>query len=210
MADIKKQADYYENLLSTYGDHFLSLDWKSPESQGIRFNVFADLINMFVPDSFSVLDVGCGFGDLYDFLRKQNYKYSYTGFDIAPKIIDMARKKYPQAKFDVCDILQTKNIEKRDFIFLCGALNICFTDRDIHMEYIKSMLIRMFELCKIAVGVNFLSSKALYYVKDEDLNQKQYFYSKPEEITAMAKGLCDRFVIRHDYHPGDFTVYLIK
>lgn len=28
--------------MSKYGDHFLSLDWKSPESQEIRYSIFAD------------------------------------------------------------------------------------------------------------------------------------------------------------------------
>lgn len=210
MTDRRKQAEYYEKLLGQYGDHFLSLDWKSPESQDSRFNIFADLINMFAPQKISVLDVGCGFGDFYDYLAKNKFNADYAGFDIAPKIIDMAKKKYPNTKFAVKDILVEPVNEKYDFVFLSGALNICFGDRESHLEYIKSMLIQMYELCNIAVGVNFLSSQAMYFLREEDLKQKQYFYTKPEEAVSIAKGMTNRFMLRHDYHPGDFTVYLIK
>lgn len=210
MFDKVRQVKYYEDLLSRYGDNYLSLDWKTPESQDIRYSVFWDLINMFGQEQFSVLDVGCGFGDIFGYLNKLKLDFTYHGLDIAPKIIDHAHKKYPNAQFEVKDILEDHVRGKYDFVFLSGALNICFGTREEHLEFIRSMLIRMFELCKIAVGVNFLSSQAIYCLKDEDLLQKQYFYSKPEEIVSFAKGLTNRFILRHDYHPGDFTVYLIK
>ena len=205
-----QQISYYENLLSTYGDHFLSLDWKSTESQEARFKIFEDLVNMLDPKNFSVLDVGCGFGDLYQYLAKMGHHFSYLGVDLSSKILDIAKNRHPKAAFAVKDILEDKKYSQYDFVFCSGTLNIAFTERDAHLEYICSMLIRMFELCKIGVGANFLSSKAVYYVKDEDLQHSQYFYTKPEEIAVIAKGMTDRFVIRHDYHPGDFTVYLLK
>ena len=210
MIDKKRQVAYYEDLLSTYGDHFLSLDWKSPESQEIRFRIFSDLINMFEHDKISVLDVGCGFGDLFGYLEKNGFKISYTGYDIAPKILETAKKKYPKANFELKDILHDPNPKKADFVFCCGTLNIAFDDRATHLEFIRSMLLRMFELCNIAVGVNFLSSQAIYHLRDEELEHPQYFYTKVEEIISWMKGMAGRWVIRHDYHPGDFTVYLIK
>ncbi len=208
--DKNLQVKYYEDLLDKYGDHYLSLDWKAPDSQRIRYSIFEDLINMFSAGKFSLLDVGCGFGDLYGFLKERNYDVDYTGVDIAPKIIDMAKKKYPEAKFEVKDILSDKKNSSYDFVFLSGALSICFDDREKHIDFIISMLIKMYELCKIAVGVNFLSSEALYAVSEEDLQKKQYFYMRPEEAVSIVKTLSKRFVLRHDYHLGDFTVYIIK
>ena len=196
--------------MSTYGDHFLSLDWKSVDAQKIRFKIFDDLIKMNDQKVFSVLDVGCGFGDLFQYLAANGHHLSYTGVDLSPKIVEIAKNRHPKATFEVKDILCDKKFSQYDFVFCSGTLNISFSERDKHLEYICSMLIRMFELCKIAVGVNFLSSQAVYHVKDEDLQHKQYFYTKPEEITVMARGMTDRFIIRHDYHPGDFTLYLLK
>ncbi|MFA4966623.1 MAG: class I SAM-dependent methyltransferase [Candidatus Margulisiibacteriota bacterium] len=217
-----KQIEYYHSLLEKHGDHYLSLDWKNPESQGIRFKVFEDLLTIGNKsphqkfwcgderNDFSILDVGCGFGDFYGYLKKAGYKFQYAGYDIAPKIIESARKKYPEARFEVRDILDDKKPEKFDFVFCCGALNISFDNREAHLDFIRSMLLRMFELCNIGVGVNFLSSQAIYHLPDDSFREPQYFYSKPEEIIGFVKGITNRFLLRHDYHPADFTVYLLK
>ncbi len=211
MVDKKKQIDYYEQLLAKYGDHYLSLDWKSPESQGIRYRVFEDLLVIGdKTNEFSILDIGCGLGDFYGYLKKAGYTFKYAGYDIAPQLIEAAKKKFPEADFEVRDILHDDRPKQFDFVFCCGALNISFEERDTHLDFIRSMLLRMFELCKIGIGVNFLSSQAVYFLPDDSFRQPQYFYSKPEEIVAMAKGIADRFILRHEYHPGDFTVYLLK
>ncbi|HTY13331.1 MAG TPA: class I SAM-dependent methyltransferase [Candidatus Omnitrophota bacterium] len=211
MVEKKKQIDYYEKLLEKYGDHYLSLDWKSPESQGIRYRVFEDLLTIGgKPDDFSLLDVGCGLGHFYEYLKNNKYRFKYSGYDISPKLIEASKKKFPGVDFQVRDILHDDHPEQSDFVFCCGALNISFEEREVHMDFIRSMLLRMFELCKIGVGVNFLSSQAIYYLPDESLRQTQYFYSKPEEIVTLAKGMAERFIVRHEYHPGDFTLYLLK
>ncbi|MBI5699880.1 methyltransferase domain-containing protein [Candidatus Saganbacteria bacterium] len=209
--DKARMAEYYEDLLAKHGDHYLSLDWKSPESQGIRYRIFEDLIFMMGErEGFSVLDVGCGFGDFFGHLKKGGFKFDYTGYDISYKIVDRAARKYPEANFEVRDILNDPDPQKFDFVFCCGALNINFEDAPSHLEYARSMLLRMFELCKIGAGVSLLSSQAMYFVKEDEFNRSQYFYFKPEDIIGFAKGLTSRYILRHDYHAGDFTVYLIK
>ena len=211
MFDKVRMAEYYEDLLQKHGDHYLSLDWKSPESQGIRYQIFEDLIFMMGKrEGFSVLDVGCGFGDLFAHLKKAGFKFDYTGYDISYKIVDRAARKYPEANFEVRDILNDPDPRSFDFVFCCGALNINFEDNQTHLEHTRSMLLRMFELCKIGAGVSLLSSQAMFFLREEELSRSQYFYFKPEDIIGYAKAMTSRYILRHDYHAGDFTVYLIK
>jgi len=211
MPDHALMIKHYEDLLKKHGDHYLALDWKSPESQKLRFNVLADIFEMTGKNSnFSVLDVGCGFGDLYGYLKQANFKFSYAGYDITPGVLNVARRKYPEARFEVRDLLTDPNPERFDFVFCCGALNISFEERALHLEFVRDLLLRMFELCKIGVAANFLSSQAIYHLPEEGFRQPQYFYAKPEEIIGFAKGMTSRFIMRHEYHPGDFTVYLLK
>jgi SAM-dependent methyltransferase len=207
----EQQIKYYESLIEKYGDHYLSLDWKSPDSQKLRFRVLEDIFAITDKKSnFSALDIGCGFGDFYGYLKKAGYKFNYLGYDISPKIIEMAKRKYPDASFEVRDIIDDQKPRQFDFVFCCGALNISFDKTESHLDFIKSMLLRMFELCKIGTGVNFLSSQAIYHLPDESFRRPQYFYTKPEDIVSFAKGMTGRFILRHDYHPGDFSVYLLK
>lgn len=211
MQDKSRQIEYYEALVEKYGDHYLALDWKSPDSQKLRFRVFEDLFTITgKKNNFSVLDIGCGFGDLFGYFKKSGYKFDYAGYDISPKIIEMAKKKYPDGMFELKDILEDDKPKQYDFVFCCGALNINFEKKENHLDFIGSMLLRMFELCKIGAGINFLSSQAIYHLPDESFSQSQYFYSKPEDIVRFTRGMTSRYILRHDYHPGDFTIYLIK
>ena len=168
MFNKQKQIDYYSNLLQEHGDHYLSLDWKSPDSQNERFKIFKDLIEMFGLYNPSILDIGSGFGDLYAYLKKELARFSYTGYDINPSLVENAKKKYRDGRFEVKDVLEG-GLKTFDFVVCCGTLNISFDEREKHLDYIYAMLRKMFQLCKTAVGVNFLSSQAIYYLKNEPL-----------------------------------------
>lgn len=50
-----------------------------------------------------VLDLGCGNGRFFEVLKDKNV--DYIGIDSSEKLIKIARKRYPQAKFQVADAL---------------------------------------------------------------------------------------------------------
>jgi len=205
------QIDYYEGLLAKHGDSFLALDWNSPESQRLRYRIFKEI---FVygrkASNPSVLDVGCGFGDLFGFFKAERIKVQYTGFEISPKLIEIARKKHPDGRFELKDILAERSLPQFDYLFCSGVFNIRMVDRGSHLEFVKSMLQRMHDLARYGVAANFLSEGALPLAAPEELNTGRYYYFKPEEILGFCRFIAGRFILRHDYHPGDFTVYLLK
>lgn len=213
--DKQAQIDYFEGLLAKHGENYLALDWNSPESQRLRFKVMKEL---FVYGSraanVSLLDVGCGFGDLYGFLKSDGTlhrnKINYTGYDISPKILAVARKRYPDAKFELKDILEDRQVPKFDYVMCSGALNIRTAELEEHYEFVKEMVFRMHDLARIAVAVNFLSEGALPISDPDDLNSGRYYFFKPERVINFCRFVGSRFMVRHDYHPGDFTVYLFK
>ena len=213
--DKKGQISYYEGLLAEHGADFRALDWNNPESQKLRYQVLKEILVYGKKASgVSVLDVGCGFGDLYGFFRAEKllsrHKIRYTGFDISPKLLEVARKKYPDAKFELKDILEERGLSKFDYIFCSGIFNIRTVDTGSHLGFIKSMLLRMYDLVNYGVAANFLSEGALPISAPEDLNSGRYFYFKPDDIFNFCRFICSRYILRHDYHPGDFTVYLLK
>jgi SAM-dependent methyltransferase len=213
--DREKQIEYFEGLLEKHGENYLALDWNSPESQRIRFSVLSEIfIYGKKAANVSVLDVGCGFGDLYGYFRdtgliKRN-RINYTGFDISPKMIGAAKRKYTEARFELKDILEEKETAKFDYLFCSGVFNIRTTDLESHLDFVKSMLLRMFELSNFGLAVNLLSEGAIPIALPQDLNSGRYFYFSPEVILAYCRSICNRYILRHDYHLGDFTVYLLK
>jgi len=213
--DKQRQAAYYEDLLAKYGSNYRALDWNSPESQKLRYQIFKELFVYGKKSAnLSVLDVGCGFGDLYGFFKAEGllsrHKIKYTGFDISAKLLEAAKKKYPDAQFELKDILEERSLPGFDYIFCSGIFNIRTTETEEHMEWVKTTLLRMYDLANFGVAVNFLSEGALPIANPEDLNSGRYFYFKPEEIINFCRFVCGRYILRHDYHPGDFTVYLFK
>src|SRR5262249_57542961 len=57
------------------------------------------LVAFCVPPGASVLDIGCGTGDLLAALRPSEG----VGVDLSPKLIDRAREKHPDLHFFVAD-----------------------------------------------------------------------------------------------------------
>ena len=211
----QSQIDYYEGLLDKHGENYLALDWNSPESQKLRYQIFKELFVYGTKAAdVSVLDVGCGLGDLYGFLKKDGLlkrnKLRYAGVDISPRLIEAAKKKYPDANFGVVDILEERKLPQVDYILCSGVFNIRSLDITSHLEFVKTMLLRMYDLVNYGVAVNFLSQGAMPLSDPEDLNSGRYFYFKPDEILSFCRFITNRYIIRHDYHPGDFTVYLLK
>ncbi len=209
------QINYFEGLLEKHGESHLALDWNSRESQKLRYQIFQEI---FVygkkAHNVSVLDLGCGFGDLYGYLKAERllkrHKVKYTGYDIAPKIIQVAKKKYRDAHFEVKDVSLERHLPKFDYIFCSGIFNIRSTDSASHIDQVKSMLLKVYDMANYGVAVNFLSEGALPISNLDDLNSGRYFYFQPEEIMSFVRFICSRYILRHDYHPGDFTVYMLK
>lgn len=66
------------------------------------------MLKPYIKEGSRILDIGCGNGRLYKFLTQiLNIKYSilgYTGIDQSEKLIELARKNNPLAKFDIADV----------------------------------------------------------------------------------------------------------
>jgi SAM-dependent methyltransferase len=213
--DKEGQIAYFEELLAQHGPNYKALDWNSAESQRLRYKILKEIfIYGKKAAGISVLDVGCGLGDLYGFFKAEGTlhrnRITYSGCDISPKLIEAARKKYPDAKFEVKDVLEDRYMAKADYIFCSGIFSIRTAEEEEHLDFVKEMLFRMYDLCSCGVAINFLSEGALPAANLDELKSGRYYYFEPERIMNFTRFVCSRFMLRHDYHPGDFTVYLLK
>ncbi len=205
----EKMAAYYEDLLDKHGDSYLTLDWNSEESQKLRYAVLMYLFYITQRrKDISILDVGCGLGHFYKFLKDEGFisrdRIEYCGYDISEKLIKIARKRHPEARFLVKDILKDE-VKPFDYVFCSGVFNIILTDEATHLKFVNDMIRRMFDIVRIGLAVNFLSVTGL-----NRSEASQYYFFKPEEIVYWVRALTNNFTLRHDYHPGDFTVYILK
>ena len=215
MFDKEAQIKYYENLLAKHGDSYKTLDWNSSESQKLRFQILSGIFLFgHKEDSVSVLDVGAGLGDLYGFFKEQgmleSQKINYSGVDISPKLTETAASKYPGVKFAVKDILEGKDPLKYDCVFCSGIFNIRTAEKEKHLAYVKAMLKKMYEMSNYGVSVNFLSEDVMPFTSEEDLKSGRYFFFNPGAVLDYCRAVSQWYILRHDYHFGDFTLYLLK
>ena len=213
IAGKEKIAEYFDELLEKHGDHYLSLDWKSIESQQVRFSVLFDIIAYADKrEDMSILDVGCGLAHLYGFLSEHglisSHRIKYTGIDISEKLINFAKEKHPELDLRVVDMIKDRFDDKFDYVCSSGIFNIRMTGLEEHKKSIRAMVERMFNACEVGTAVNFLTNPKAY-IPSPGASDK-FVYMNEEEAIGWAKGICDRFVLRRDYHPGDFTVYMLK
>jgi ubiquinone/menaquinone biosynthesis C-methylase UbiE len=174
--------------------------WGSVDSQEKRFRVLTEIGNL---DNDSILDVGCGLGAYFDYIHKTHLNLSYTGIDINLNMIQEAQQRHSDIEFIHTNIIadtHALNDRKFDYVFLSGALNL---STDKHHDTIESIMKEMFALAKKGVAINFLSVFSDYLTPGE-------YYCNPEDILQLAFSITKKVVLRHDYMPHDFTIYLYK
>ena len=194
----KENIEKYEKLLGEHGLTFRALDWGSRESQLLRFKILAEI--GFI-DGDSVLDVGCGLGDLYAWLQDHKYNVEYEGIDITPPLVQEAAKLFPQGKFSTVNIMDDEiSADEYDYIVASGI----FSKRpEGGQDYVFAMIERMYSLARKGLAFNLLSLLAPNLDEDD-------FAVLPENMLKFCQTITPRVVLRHDYHPNDMTLYLYK
>ena len=66
------------------------------------------------------MDIGCGPGNITKYLLTARPDFDISGIDIAPNMIELARRNNPAARFDIMDIRQIDEIKTRYDGIICG------------------------------------------------------------------------------------------
>lgn len=192
----KKTLSYYSKLFKKFGYNPKSLGWGNKKGkQSIQFETLFEIGEL---TNNSILDVGCGFADMYAYLKFRKKNVKYFGVDINPDFIAIAKKLYPEINLEVRDIQEKKITRKFDWVFFSGI-----SSAGCNYSYIQDILKEMFRVCKKGVAMNFVGGKL-------DFKSKGLFYSEPGEIYSIAQKLSNRIVLRHDYAPYQFVLYVYK
>ena len=108
---------FYNERYKRIGNNLASIGWSSKKNQIARFEFLTKNINL---NKKKILDFGCGFGDLYLFLKKNFRNFKYSGYDINRSFIINNKKKFPKTNF----FSEFKLIKKFDFIICSGVFSL--------------------------------------------------------------------------------------
>jgi len=190
-------ANYYQDLVQKYGHDPRACDYGRPQSQEIKFRVLSEAMPV---KGRSVLDVGCGFADFHRFLRDRFGEVRYSGIDVCPAMVEEARRLDPHCEVKLANILDASIRERFDLVTANG---IFYLLGDEAWPTMREIVRRMYAVAEHAVAFNSLSS----WAEDKDPGE---FYADPAEVLQFCRTLTPWVVLRHDYHPRDFTIYMYK
>ena len=183
---------YYNEVVERHGVSAQGVHWNSQETQYKRFEILLGMIDLYMDES--IVDVGCGFADLYLYMQEKSVAiHSYVGLEVMESMVEEARKRI-DCEVKVCDVLYDP-LPEADYYLCSGAMNIL--TRDETYTFIK----RCLNASRKGFVFNMLEGE------DESM---VYNYFRPKEIESIAKELGATFSMEKGYLPRDFTVFLAK
>ncbi|WP_430406685.1 class I SAM-dependent methyltransferase [Fluviicola sp.] len=114
----QKAVDLFNKLADSYQERFLSVDAYSES--------FHALLSLLDKNS-RVLDVACGPGNISRFLLNERPELTILGIDLAPNMIEWAKKNNPTARFMVHDAQQINQLAETFDAIIVGFLFPYFT-----------------------------------------------------------------------------------
>jgi hypothetical protein len=161
-----------ETTMQQHGATPRGMGWSSDSNQ---FQRFRQLCNVFeIADrAFSLNDLGCGVGHLFDVVDERYELSTYTGYEVSPEIASAARQRVtsPKAEFIVSDRIT----QKADFSVACGIFNTRLDNNDqTWTAYMKSVIMELVEQSRLGIGFTSLGI-------DVDWREPHLFYADPEE-----------------------------
>ena len=108
----KETFETWNKVASQYQAKFMDLD---------LYNDTYDFIcNSITKDNSKVLEIGCGPGNITKYLLSKRPDFDIYGIDIAPNMIELAKKNNPLASFAIMDSRQIDELKTKFDGIVCG------------------------------------------------------------------------------------------
>jgi SAM-dependent methyltransferase len=197
-------ADYYAAKLVENGATPRGVDWNGERSQALRFEQLTKVIQQ--PSGFTLNDLGCGYGALFDYLIPRYRDFTYNGCDVSAEMIRAAQDRYgnnPHA----CFTIATEPPNRADYGIASGIFNVRLGISDAEWrEHMEATLDALDRTSRRGFAFNCLT---LY--SDADMMHDYLYYADPCAMFDRCKKFYSRHVaLLHDYGLYEFTILVRK
>lgn len=179
-------------------DDLRALGYRNNDSQQKRFQALTSWGEM---SHCSILDLGCGYGDLKVFLDQHYQDFIYLGIDFLKEFVDEAAQRFsthPNTQFFQSDFL-TAGLPDVDIVIACGSLNY----RSNNSLHPWQTISRMWEIANKGVIFNLLD--AHQFAEDQVLCGYE-----PGQVLDFCRQLDPHAKLHTGYLTDDFTVFMRK
>lgn len=184
----QRQQKIYKSMHKNAAKPHESVGWLSEERQNIRF----EKLTLNIAGGSSLLDFGCGLGDLWGYIFKQGIDIKYFGIDIIEEFVLIAKNRYPKANFAKASIFDIK--ERFDYVLSSGVY--AFSKREVF----ERAIVHSFDLATKEYRFNVLV----------DANGSGYFRISQKELERFVKSICPNASFYSGYLNNDITVFMPK
>ena len=174
-------------------------------------NAYDELLVQLAKSNVSVLELGCGRGNISKYLLNNHKHLKLLGIDYASNMIELAKKNNPEAEFRCMDIININQLNQEFNAIVCGFCIPYLSVEECHDLFYNStnLLSKSGLLFLSFVEGNYQDSRYIsggtgdrtffYYYKKDDLKEdleKQNFIVKTiiETDYEKANGLIEKHI----------------
>jgi len=190
--------DMYKRGFEKHGQSPKALHWVSYASQAVRFKHLVADVEI---ENRSILDAGCGMGDILPFLYAKADRFDYLGVDMNEDFINIAKKRYSGHSFKVGDPFFGRTRTKYDVVLSSGVMNHNVKN---WLTIRRQMIAALFEQTGDTLAFNMAGG--FHYIPPD----KKIAYADAQEIYDYCLTLSPLTSIKTGYSSYDFTIVMKK
>ncbi len=197
---------HYESCLQRAGATPAGADWPNPTDLAVRFEAQLTVLDRITPGELpELLDLGCGPGLLLDYLAATGRldRVRYRGIDLSPAMIATAQARWPDASFEVRDILADSLAPQSvDAVVMNGVLTERQTIPRAQMVAMAEALVQAtFAAARHGIAFNAMS-------RHVDWERDDLFHWGFDEVAAfLTRDVTRHIALRADYGLYEFTAF---
>lgn len=192
--DRARLLSFHRRLIAEHGvNSSLALAWNSNENQELRFEKLLGTCDF---SNCSVLDIGCGRGDLKSYLDARFTNVEYIGIDLMPEFLDEAQKRFGKEGTWLFGDAGVGELPEVDYVLASGAFNYKLD----HPTDFFHRLSRLWKLSRKGMAFNLLGKvyNRASILQDYD----------PKKIEIFCKELSPKVKIIEGYLDSDYSVWI--
>ncbi len=201
---LSEVADYYSAKLAAHGETPCGVDWNGEDSQLLRFKQLSKVIEQ--PQGFSINDLGCGYGALFDYLDAHYQDFAYNGCDVSDDMIHAANARY-SSNHNTRFAVASEPAGVADYGIASGIFNVRLGRNDAEWsDYLEATINVLYHSSQRAFAFNCLTSYS-----DTGKMRDYLYYADPCHWFDLCKRRYSPHVaLLHDYGLYEFTILVRK
>lgn len=188
----------WNKVAKLYEDKFMDLDLYND-----TYDRFCELL---LKENPSILEIGCGPGNITKYLMAKRPDFEILGTDISPNMIELAKTNCPITRFEIIDSREIENIKNKFDGIVCGFCIPYLSELDLEKFIVDC------ESLLNENGIIYLSfvegeKEKSGYLKGSSGDRTYFYYHNLENVTNQLKrnNFKKKNLIRKSYTKNDKT-----